>query len=250
MNCHTFDKRIQQLLDARQPLVGDALLEAHALACPACEETLATYQCMLLGVRQLPRPSLDSGFAARVVGEAQLPEVKVAARGGTSSRVRWLAPLATVAALLLVAVAVGVWSGNGRGSADATVSAGGSPHNQATRGVVGVALPGPVGKAPSADEAVATHVPAPTVAPVAPAPPYSAPLPYPVYDYRTAIESLTGQWPGTVGQFEYAPGVRPIRESFSTAFETLLRTLPGRADGREPQPLQSSFLAGPYSCIA
>ena len=252
MNCQEFDQRIQQLLDDRASLTGDSELHAHALRCSNCEEIIAAYGSLLRGTNQLPRPVVGPKFALQVVKQATAEPVILAAGGGSSPRARHWAPLAAAAALVLLAVGLGTWAnlnkartGGGGEIVDSRELRPGKAGP--ARGVVGIVVPGPVGKTPEAAPGRAGQ------------PPFSTPLQpemaaYPVpaarsgaeeefYGYRISIHSLAMQLPGAVGQFnaveEYAPGIRPIRESFSTALETLRRTFPGQPDQPATQPPQA-----------
>jgi hypothetical protein len=268
MNCHDFDTRIQQLLDDRQSLSGDAELNSHAQHCANCEESLAAYDGLLRATQQLSRPVLSSGFAARVVAQVRSEPVELARTSETSQRQNWLAPVVAIAALLLLAVGVGTWANWNRvqrGDVATTQPDGGAGEKPATvDGVVGIAVPGRVAKSKSAP-AAKTGQPGnelvlekpQTVQPQIvdyPLPPVSPASGDAYYDYRSAIESLAMQLPGAVEHFDsmemYAPGIRPIRESFSTAFETLWRTFPGRADARSGGPPQAWHPRGSAAEIA
>ena len=69
-----------------------------------------------------------------------------------------------------------------------------------------------------------------------------------------AMASIASHWPPVetlnVQQVEhYAPGIRPIRESFEVALDALLKTLPGKKDTTRPtqpqalQPLELLHIA-------
>ena len=67
MNCDEFENRIQQLLDRRLPLADDKPIARHAVACRRCHRTLQAYQDLSLGLDAWDPPTLDAGFAQRVV---------------------------------------------------------------------------------------------------------------------------------------------------------------------------------------
>jgi len=254
MNCHEFDQRIQHLLDVRTSPAGDAQLQAHALGCAACDELLSGYSTLLAGVQQVavtqPRPG--SQFAAQAVARLQADEAVALNASQGPSRLRVWASLATVAALVLLAVGVGTWS-NLRQADNGGDVVGENQQGRPPAGVVGIAARGPV--EPKASVArprqFAATSPRQDVSGLS-VPAVSRPDDF--YGYRISIQSLAMQLPSAVGQIDsveqYAPSIRPIRESFSTAFETLWRTLPGQPSEQSDQRPQAGARSMAGSLVA
>jgi hypothetical protein len=195
MKCHDFDARVQQLLDDRRPLAGDGELTAHAMSCPQCEETLAAYETLLGGTRQLPRPALSNGFAARVVAEYRSGAVPVDSSRQVTAPGRWIVALAAIAALLVAAVTIGLLSNRvGNEGNLAAVESDEPSELKPPPGIVGIGVPGLAKGARSRDDL-------PSATAVTDAAPPSAVYPSGFssqfgqsgagyLDYRFAIESI------------------------------------------------------------
>lgn len=263
MNCHEFESRIQMLLDDRRPLAGDGELAAHAMQCPACEEMLSTYEYMLRATSRLPKVQPSAQFASRVVTQAQgggLVDVAPTTRG---SRRNWYVALAAIAALLLLAVGVGTFANRNRPDGEIAIA---QPNDDRQPQIVGLGTPGRVIKAgdtqvasaelPGGSSVDGPEALQPVVAPpevevasTFPIPTVTATNPEPGYfEYRWAFHSFASQLPEAVGRIEsveqYAPSIRPIRETFSAAFGTLLKTIPGRSDQNEMARPQARMGSG------
>jgi hypothetical protein len=100
MNCDEFEERIQRLLDRRLPLTEDKPVTRHAGACPRCHRTWQAYQDLTLGLDAWDPPTLDAGFAHRVVAIVAAAPPSPATRPGPLVRWAW----AAVAAALLLAL--------------------------------------------------------------------------------------------------------------------------------------------------
>jgi len=246
MNCHEFDQRLQQLLDDRLSPTRDPQLQAHAMRCAACEELLAGYATMLAGVRQATaaRAKVGSRFAAQVVTRMATEQPVAPACTATPARWRVWGVLTTVAALVVLAVGVGTWSSLRSSHADNGGLVADAEASRPRAGVVGVAALGPV------EPAVQRVAPPPgeVVSPVWPLPLLGgadATAQDGFDSYRITIQTLAMQLPDAVIRIDaveqYAPGIRPIRESFTTAFETLWKTIPGKQVDQPGQRPQASW---------
>jgi hypothetical protein len=100
MNCDEFEQRIQRLLDRRLALTDDQPVARHAVACSRCYRTLQAYQDLSLGLEAWDPPTLDAGFAHRVVAIVGAVPPSPAARSAPLVRWGW----AAVAAALLLAI--------------------------------------------------------------------------------------------------------------------------------------------------
>jgi hypothetical protein len=102
MKCADARELLSALLDDAPGPAESADVRAHLEACEACRAHLAELESVVGLVREIPAPPLPDGFATEVV--ARLP------RRGVPAPIRWLAPLAAAACLLLV-VKFGFFSG-------------------------------------------------------------------------------------------------------------------------------------------
>ena len=64
MNCVWFETRLDDLLDERLPVDGDAELNEHAEACPRCAQLLADHQVMLEAIDLFVQPETRADLAA------------------------------------------------------------------------------------------------------------------------------------------------------------------------------------------
>jgi hypothetical protein len=102
MHCVQFEMRLNQLLDDRGDLDSDLELAEHARECPACADLLVGHELLLQGVaaEALNEPAVGRDFAVRVAAE-------VARSARESSWRRWSWTMPTIAAALLLALAIG-----------------------------------------------------------------------------------------------------------------------------------------------
>ena len=217
MQCREFEDRLNLLLDERRPPGGDPLLAEHAQSCEACGQLLAGHEALLMGLshwkqRRLSRPAGD--FSRRVVAEV------VAAEAVHPSRQAWLvaASLVATAAAVLLAVSIAAWNSLG----DASVAD----------------SPPVVPEAP--DGSLAAHeAAAPTTRGARARPGALSLFAGPAGGYRAAIADVASTLPEAVERLDqverYAPGIRPIRISFTMLLEALWRTLPGMSADQSHQ---------------
>jgi hypothetical protein len=204
MQCREFENRLNLLLDERRPPGADTLLAAHAEACEKCGQLLAGHETLLAGLahgKRLRSRGTSGDFSKRVVAQIAVAEPV------RPSRRAWLVAgsLLAAAAAVLVAVSIAAWN-----------SVGGS----------NLAVKAPL--APQTAEGVlAAHQAAPPNAPRLR--PQSGVLS--LGGYRNAIADVASTLPDAVERLDqverYAPGIRPIRISFTMLLEALWRTIPG-----------------------
>ena len=94
MNCAGAREWLGALVDDALDPAEAAEVRAHLDACDACRAHLAEIEAVVDLVREIPDPGVPEGFAAEVV--ARLPRKRVPAA------IKWLAPLAAAACLLLL----------------------------------------------------------------------------------------------------------------------------------------------------
>jgi hypothetical protein len=101
MHCVQFEMRLNQLLDDRRDPGSELELAEHARECPNCADLLLGNEMLLQGVamRMLDEPIVGRDLAVRVAAE-------VAASSYESSWRRWSWIIPTVAAAMLLAVAL------------------------------------------------------------------------------------------------------------------------------------------------
>lgn len=248
MKCTDFEDRLNELLDDRRVPQDDAALQAHAESCSECREMLLAQESLFRGVALLQRRTPAPELGKRVLRELNTPVATLAPLLSPPRR-SWMPLLATAAAVLL-AVGLSVWLVN-RGNQDPNIA---QPRDRGAH-PEGLAI-GTPGKRvnPKQNESL---TPAPQVAIKPPtvlspqnlSPQTRALTPEENEQYRQAMASLatqlstSAQWPQieNIDMEQYAPGIRPIRESFGVALEALLKTIPsGKKDSPQtpPQALQ------------
>ncbi len=222
MQCREFAERLNQVLDERQPPEGDERLAAHASLCEPCRQVLAGQQAVLAGLRHWQKhresPRLVGEFSRRVVARAQAEPVEATLVSARPSRRAWLlaAALVGTAAAMLLAVTIAAFNSTG---GDGVVA---SPDRLPKAGSP-VKTPGPsrqiVAKSPSA--------------PARGSQPGAFSMFYrPDGRYGEAIADMaTSRLPEAVERLDdverYAPGIRPIRVSFTMLLDALWRAIPG-----------------------
>lgn len=245
MKCTDFEDRLNALLDDRLSPHDDATIVAHANSCADCREVLAAHESLFRGLAVLNHHTASPELGKQVLRDlyapaAALPPLPPAPRRG------WLPMLATAAAILL-AVGLSIWIVNRNRNPRFAVQ----PAPRAGHGNLAIIKPG---NRTQPREAVA---PAPLVAPQPPKVVNVQPRPVPSAEeneaYRQTMASLASQWSAngqwsanpqwphveTLNVEQYAPGIRPIRESFEVALDALLRTIPSGKKETRPTPPQA-----------
>jgi hypothetical protein len=245
MKCIDFEDRLNELLDDRLPAQDDPQLLAHAQQCADCREMLAAELSLFRGLRILERRHSAPELGSRVLAQVARPEVVIPPIPPPRFHLPWMMILSS-AALLLVAVSVGVWIANSD-NGNSQLARPGAGGRQGSGDGLALIKPGGDGQAakphdhwqPKAAPAPATAA-GPLVAQDSPSLPRTTQAADP---YRLALESLSAHFPQAawpqveaIDVEQYAPGIRPIRESFEVAIDGLLRTLPGMKDSRPTQP--------------
>jgi hypothetical protein len=215
MKCDDFESRLNDVLDERRAPAVDALLAEHAGHCVPCRGLLRDYEALAEGAGSLSAPCLEDGFSHRAVAAA-LDQVQTHSPASPLQGNWWtLAGLAAVAAALLLAVVLSWPEPDDRGIAGPT------PQPSAP-GDDGGSPPVPDRKRPSHS-------------------PDSQPLPierlamFPRGDYgrhsTVALGNLAARFPEAALQLDemerYAPGIRPIKASFTLLLDALWHTIPG-----------------------
>jgi hypothetical protein len=101
MQCERFESRLNEVLDARQPLSSASDLEEHIRGCGQCRELARAYESALVGLRQVEVPPVPAWLTRRIVGELRRPRV--------IRFPRRRAALAAAAAAVLLAVVCVPW---------------------------------------------------------------------------------------------------------------------------------------------
>ena len=251
MKCTDFENRLNQLLDDRAVPERDALLLAHADQCGDCRELLFAQESLFRGLAVLQRGTVSPELGQRVLGNLETAPTPVVLLPLPPRERRWW-PLLAAAAAVLLAVGLSVWFVN-RDRNQPEIA---EPNKQPVASE-GLALikPGRTHAKPNSQEASQSTDPVKTESvAVNPAP---GTLPNEKSEeYRQRMVSLAsqwstnGQWPQVdtldVGQVEqYAPSIRPIRESFEVALDALLRTIPGMKENRTAPPQALQPYGGP-----
>ena len=233
MKCTDFENRLNDLLDERRSPQDDAALTTHAATCGDCRELLAGHESLFAGLAVLNRRIVSPELGNRVLSEFNAPALVPPLP--PAPRRSWSSLIATAAAVLLV-FGLGILIANRGGNRPVANNPG--PRNNGNGLAIGNpnrALPAPKNELKSPREAIVVkpqQVPSHT--------PEEAEALRQMASIATW--SNTAQWPQVdslnVGQVEqYAPGIRPIRESFEVAIDALLRTIPaGKKDTNSTPP--------------
>jgi hypothetical protein len=216
MQCQEFEDRLQEILDARERAAADHHLAAHAGECERCGQLLAGHEVLLATVSCLPTPSLTAGFSRRVLA-APAREVQPAPRLSLSRA--WLAvgTLLAAAAAMLMAVSL-VWYA--RRGEPVVIQQGPTEH------VEGLSHERPR-RPPMRGGSLAVSQSSWLI---------EAPrLPSEIgRNYRGTIDNLATSLPQTVQRLDeverYAPGIKPLRLSFTVLIKALWRAIPGGED--------------------
>ena len=96
MNCETFDRQLQSLLDARVAPETSSAVRDHAAECLECQELLADYRLLLSVVQLTPTPAATPAIVRPASHEV------VSASNEFSNRRGW-SPAVAASILLLVA---------------------------------------------------------------------------------------------------------------------------------------------------
>lgn len=257
MKCTDFENRLNELLDDRLSPQEDAALVSHAENCLDCREMLAAQESLFRGMAVLARRTPLPDLGTRVLGELNTPAAPISLPPVVRKPVRWMTLLASAAAVL-VAVSVGMWI-VGRNNRQPEVA---QPQAKDKDRNSGLSIIKPGGSRPSPDTRPQPERVKPQSLVVTPPAPLPSPDPLqvqpqsaPQADIDGAMASLASHWQSTqslagrthwtqvesINVEQYAPGIRPIRESFEVAIDALLKTIPqGKKDSR-PAPPQAQY---------
>ena len=230
MKCHEFEGRLHNLLDDRQPPEADAQLVSHAANCEPCCHLLTGQRVLLAGLRRgvahPPSGQLAQSVLARHVDACHVvachqaePMEAVVLDGSSAGRRAWrvLAWVAATAAAVAIAVTIYLSSQPGRPNVAAS-----SPAVESVR---------PVGPS-QPDRNIVQHETRPRNGNGRRGPSLGAFQLLPRGGYGVTLADMaTSSLPEAVERMEeverYAPGIRPIRVSFSMLWNALWRTIPG-----------------------
>ncbi len=247
MKCTDFEERLNELLDDRLAPQDDATLVAHANSCGDCREVLAAHESLFRGLAVLNHHTVSPDLGKQVLRELNAPIAAIPPLPPAPRR-NWFPVLATAAAILL-AVGVSVWIVNRNRNSRIAIQ----PAPRGDRGNLAIIKPGRIHKPQEASQPAPLVVPQePKIVGVQPAPPSLDPMPSAEESeaYKQAMVSLASQWSTnaqnpqwphveTLNVEQYAPGIRPIRESFEVALDALLRTIPSGKKETRPTPPQA-----------
>jgi hypothetical protein len=246
MKCTEFEDRLNQLLDDRRAPQDDPALQAHAATCSDCQEMLAVQESLFRGMALLHGRTAAPELGKRVLRELNAPAPTLAPLPSPPRR-SWWTILASAAAVLL-AVGFSVWLVTRTNQGPAVVQPR-QPRSQPE----GLAI----GNRGVATPKVNQVQPAPPAPPLVVkqeslSPPQRVLTPEEREAYRQTMASLASQWSTgaqwpqletidieTINMEQYAPGIRPIRESFGVALDALLKTIPSGKKETPPAPPQA-----------
>ncbi|HUG66394.1 MAG TPA: hypothetical protein VMM76_01505 [Pirellulaceae bacterium] len=95
MQCAEFEQRLQQLLDDRQKVEQDSLLQEHARGCDACGRVLRGQAGLLAGLRMIPKPTFAADLGHRVLDQLRIDQRK------RNNRLLVIAALAAAAVIMV-----------------------------------------------------------------------------------------------------------------------------------------------------
>lgn len=252
MRCHDLEQQLQETLDLRRPIELSASQAAHVETCDHCRIQVQDFQQLRDVLTPRPKHSVNANFAQQIVvaalqgqfadnDELELVPGKPtpAYRGYTPAgkqRSGWYIAILSLSAIVLVGATLSMIP-RGQENAALHVANAGSPAVAKVN-----VLPAPT----QAQENPAVVTTAPLVQPTDPDAAALATMPRVQttnigWEYQMAISNWSKELPEAVSKLEevqeFTPGLRPIKASFSTAIDTLLRTFPGSRDNHMmPRP--------------
>ncbi len=242
MHCHEFEGRLHRLLDDRQSPEADTLLAAHAAKCRHCGQLLVGQRLLLAGLQRGVAANSSSELTEQVVAayRAELVDAQVlggaAVPGGASRRRRAWQVLAWIAATAAaVAIAVSIYLASQPRRPDIVDS----PPKTRPHSVQPFVAPGPGRGLAHSDARPRDAQPRSAQGRRGPALAGFPLLPPTGYGV-TLADMATSSIPQAVERIEeverYAPGIRPIRISFSMLWNAIWRSIPGFGpDDSDPQ---------------
>ena len=227
MRCREFEDRMNDVLDQRLVPERDEFLLRHAGECGSCRRLLDGEAALFAGLSRLETPPLSSRFAANILVRAgtTVEAARGTPRGGRSTWLGIMAGLASLAAVVVVAVLIGL---SRQDPARPTIAKQEPTPASKNIEVAKSSVPSKASGLP----AVANIVKPPAIKPRETGPDYA--------HYREVINSLTARLPSAVESIDEVqqstPAIRPLRASFSMAIGTLQKTIPNRGLKREQRP--------------
>jgi hypothetical protein len=233
MQCREFENRLNAVLDERRWPATDPLLAAHAMHCDECRQLLSLQAALIDGLSRRNLPPLPRDFAGRVVAAAGRDDAPVLVARQRTSRA-WLAIGAMLASAAMMLLAVSLVRIARRGDRMAvehgnreSALVGKGPRQPSRLAAVQPGVGRRMGalEQPGAISGADWLIEAPR-------------LPNRLREYRGAIDELVVSLPEAASRLheveQVAPGIRPLRATFSTIWETLSLTIP--AAGTKPGP--------------
>lgn len=211
MQCAEFEQRLQQMLDDRQKVEQDNLLQEHARGCGDCGKVLRGQSELLAGLLVIPKPRFAADLGHRVLDQLRIDQRK--------RNNRRLVIAALVAAAVIMVALLPLAGDRVRFQRDHEHGGGG----------LALLNPGP----PQTPKNVFTDQDSNDLRMLM----HSLMLQF--SDHRLEMFEPVDQ---------LASGIRPLAFTFNLAFVTLRRTLPGYS---EPQPAEpQAFYRGLRSSIS
>lgn len=252
MRCHELEQQLQETLDLRRPLALNAAQAAHVETCDTCRIQVQDFQQLRELLAPRKKHSGNALIAQQIVvaalqgqfsdhDEVELAQGKAAPAyqgytPATKPRSSWYVALLSLSAVALVGATLSMIPRQAKDSTLLVANPGSPAVAQANV---------PTAPAPVEEKLVATKG-APLVQPADPDAAAMATAPQlqttPIgWEYQMAISNWSKELPDAVSKLEevqeFTPGLRPIKASFSTAIDTLLRTFPGSRDNHMmPRP--------------
>jgi hypothetical protein len=197
MQCERFESRLNEVLDARQPLSSAGDLGEHIRQCAPCRELARAYEAVLAGLQQAEVPPEPAGLTTRVVSQARRPRVLYFPRGPAIA--------AAAAAVLLVVIGLPWFFGRGGDLAKNNQPANSDPARwkhvpqiaEINRGDRNAEVP------PVLRQMEGQRGDAPTVSRPLPATAFLDPA-------QLKADALIGSLPGTAWAHDVADGLQPV----------------------------------------
>jgi hypothetical protein len=226
MQCPEFEQRLNAVLDDRRNPEADPRLAAHADECEQCRQLLDAHLVLLAGLSHINTPAPSRSFSQRTLAAVQPAPSPLASSVRFGKSRTAFGPLMAAAAVILLAVSLLWYARRNRSTTADTAKEVARLILESQNSGLANANRGPIMLGtPAADWLI--EMPR---------------LPSRLRTYRGAIGDIALAIPEAAQRLEeveyFAPGIRPLRASFSVIWDTFFGTIPPSSHD-SPRPSHS-----------